>query len=86
VEGPARPRQALHGQRRRRRETMAPGPLPPGHRLGVRCRQALQTPRLGRRVHRAHLPWHTLPDTLRRRRRTHSKEGNTMISLVSWYL
>ena len=51
----------------RRREGLAPGPLPPGHRLGVRRRQALQTPRLGRRVHRAHLPGHTLPDTPRRK-------------------
>ena len=57
----------------RRREGLAPGPLPPGHCLGIRRRQALQTPRLGRRVHRAHLPGHTLPDTPRRRRKTHSQ-------------
>ena len=62
----------------RRREGLAPGPLPPGHRLGVRRRQALQTPRLGRRAHRAHLPGHTLPDTPRRRRKTNSKEDDIM--------
>ncbi len=47
----------------RHREGLAPGPLPPGHRLGIRRRQAPQTAGLGRRVHRAHLPGYTLPDT-----------------------
>ena len=54
---------------------MAPGPLPPGNRLGIRRRQALQTAGLGHRVHRAHLPRHTLPDTPRRRRPTNNQEG-----------
>ena len=31
-----------------RREGLAPGPLPPEHRLGIRRRQALQTAGLGR--------------------------------------
>lgn len=62
----------------RRRETMAPEPLPPGHRLGLRRRQAHQTAGLDHRVHRAHLPRHTLSDPPGRRWLTHSQEGNIM--------
>lgn len=54
---------------------MASGVLPPGHRLEVRRRQALQAAQHGRRLHGTHLPMHPLPNPPQSRRQTNHKEG-----------
>jgi len=57
---------------------MAPGTPPPGHHLGIRPRQTLQTTQHSRQVRRTHLPRHPLPHPPKSRRQNNNQEESIM--------